>query len=389
MSNDDYKFGVPQEDLSNIVLSEGQKGALKALSDWLKSPTRKQYFVLAGGAGTGKSTMLNYIVDTLGYLTNRTMFCTLTGKASLVLRRKGIKSNTIHSQIYSVATNIINGREIVKFSRVKRINYDLIIVDEASMITREMFNDLLSFGKPVVFVGDSFQLPPIGDEFNIMSKPDYLIQDILRQCLDSPILQLAYMAKEGKYIPTGKYGEGVECVFKKDISDDDIVGAGQIIVGRNDTRTRLNNMCREKLGYSGNPRRDEKLVVLSNNPYLNAFNGQIIYLTTNARAFKKKLKADFIDEYEYNDSYFAITATPRSAVLRLTAKRPDFSDILSSRRDDLFVDYGYAVTCHKVQGSQFDDVLIYGKFGFDNETRNRWLYTAITRAVNSLKIVNL
>lgn len=387
MNCTDYKYGLPQEDLAEIQLSFDQKSALKAISDWQKNPD-KPYFVLAGGAGTGKSTLLRYIAEELGVRKDLVLFCTLTGKAALVLRRKGVPASTIHSSIYEVNIRIEDEKEIIDFRKKSNIFYDLIIVDEASMITQEIFRDLLSFGKPIIFVGDSYQLPPIKDTFNIMEKPDFLIKEVLRQCLESPILRLAYMAKEGNYIPVGHYGEGIEVLLEKNLKNDDIINAGQIIVGKNDLRNRINEQYRAQCGYVGHPRKDEKLIILSNNPAKNAFNGQLIYLNRDSVVKKKFYQIEYVDEYEYLDSYFAVTADIKKANVVFVSPTKTFK--ASKNYSVLTVDYGYAITCHKSQGSQFDDVLVYGSFySWDKELKSRWMYTAITRAVSTLKIIHL
>ena len=167
-----FKNGVAQED-NDFVLTNDQEMAVARIKNWYSrkgsSPIWKRYFVLSGAAGTGKTSLIQYIIKNLNVAESSILCCAFTGKASLNLQRKGNKSSTLHSSIYECSSDL-HGNPV--FTLKNYIPYKLIIVDEASMISENIFNDILSFGIPTIFVGDHCQLPPIEGDFNIMKNKE-------------------------------------------------------------------------------------------------------------------------------------------------------------------------------------------------------------------------
>ena len=133
----------------------------------------KHEVTVGGRAGTGKTTVIRHLVGLLP----RFAVCAYTGKAVNVLKSKGVDARTIHSLIYKAYTD---EERKVYFSLAADLGCDGIIVDEASMVSRSIYEDLRSFGKPLVFVGDHGQLEPVGDDFNLMRDPDYRLETIHR-----------------------------------------------------------------------------------------------------------------------------------------------------------------------------------------------------------------
>lgn len=392
---DEYKYGVPQIEITDVKLTDGQQTAINKINLWRRMSNKKPYFVLGGGAGTGKSTLLRYIAEIFDNDMENVLFCSLTGKAALCLRRMGLDAKTIHNSIYKAIVKQNPETKkfyIAGFKKRKFLNQKVVIVDEASMVSKSVFEDLLSFGRPVIFVGDPYQLPPIKDDFNIMLECDYVLSEIMRQSAESQIIQLAYKAKAGDYISAKTYSDDVVCLYEKDLNSKDITDAGQIIVGTNKRRSFLNLFCREELGFGGDPKEGEKMIFLKNDYSIGVHNGQIVYLTKNAEPAIKKYKKNnlkkmynitYLDEFEYNDPYFYFKSKPKEATVCMEEVKGT-----SLLINEVIVDYGYAITGHKAQGSQYDDVLIYGGFGgWDKELARHWLYTSITRAIKSLKIV--
>ncbi|MDE5789259.1 MAG: AAA family ATPase, partial [Clostridia bacterium] len=83
----------------------------------------------------------------------------------------------------------------------------LIVLDEASMVSDDMLSDLLNFGVKVLLCGDNAQLPPVEGFNTYLKNPDYTLTAIVRQQQDNPIIKLAQLAREGKPIPFGNFGD--------------------------------------------------------------------------------------------------------------------------------------------------------------------------------------
>src|SRR5579872_2082087 len=174
--------------------SPHQDAALSAVSDWLKAKPghngTPQVFRLFGYAGTGKTTLARHIADDAG---GEVKFAAFTGKAASVMRGKGCKgASTIHGLIYRARES---GEEIPSFDlwdEAPASKAELIIIDECSMVDSELGRDLLSFGVPVLVLGDPAQLPPIqGGGFFTEAEPDAMLTEVHRQAQDDPIVRLS------------------------------------------------------------------------------------------------------------------------------------------------------------------------------------------------------
>ena len=183
----------------NFSLTHDQQEALSDLSSWFSLP-HKPFITLGGYAGTGKTTLLAILRQKIHQQNAnvKVAFCAFTGKAALVLSGKleaqgsiykGDRVSTIHSLIYEVKTD--KKGKITGWKRKPELELDLIIIDEASMITETIWNDLLSFGIPIIAVGDHGQLPPINGNFNLMGEVDLYLEQIHRQARTSPIITLS------------------------------------------------------------------------------------------------------------------------------------------------------------------------------------------------------
>src|SRR6187399_2522422 len=245
-----------------------QDNALKSVADWLKAdPGRngtRQVFRLFGYAGTGKTTLARHIAeDTDGDV----KFAAFTGKAAAVMRGKGChNASTIHSMIYRARES---GEEIPSFDlydEAPASKADLIIIDECSMVDAELGRDLLSFGVPVLVLGDPAQLPPIqGGGFFTEAEPDAMLTEVHRQAQDDPIVRLSMDIRNGERLVPGEYG--ITSVVRKDEFDPQrALETDQILVGRNNTRRAYNARLRERRGFDDPmPLSGDKLVCLRNN----------------------------------------------------------------------------------------------------------------------------
>lgn len=398
-----------------MQLSNQQQIAYDQIGSFLESSDR--VYTLAGYAGTGKTTIANAIA---AMANTETLFCAFTGKAALALRKKGCPAETIHSLLYQPQNKsrqklfeleqallsepyekkklelqklIEEERKRIKtpgFSFNPREEFrraKLVIVDEYSMLTKQLYNDLLA-GTTAKFLllGDPGQLPAIGARMEI--HPDYFLEEVHRQALDSSILRAATHIRENGRLPDIQ-DEEFSIHHKKDCSWVDYKDADQVIVGHNATRKTFNKKFREKLSMvhwsnPGLPVKGDKLICLRNNHKAGLFNGLIGYCAQDTMVTSQDDDVGVIQFTEdLNKEGFPLSIyLPRI----INDVVPDFQDAKDRGYEDF--DYGYAITCHKSQGSEWDSVLVFDEgFGKNAEEKKQWLYTAVTRASKKCKIV--
>ena len=260
----------------------------------------------------------------------------------------------------------------------------LIIVDECSMVDEQLGRDLLTFGTPILVLGDPAQLPPIsGGGFFTEHEPDILLTEIHRQARDNPILRLALDVREGREFMRGDYGTA-QVIGKEDVTQELVLKADQVLVGTNRTRKRYNQRLRELKGFSANyPQAGDKLVCLRNDPAKGLLNGSLWKVMTSSRETVKP-GINLLVSPEEDDPDRGVA---KIKLLKSAFDDPD-ADVpwQQKKRFDDF-DYGYALTVHKAQGSQWNDIVLFDESYAFKETRQRWLYTAITRAAERLTIV--
>lgn len=357
-------------------------------------------------AGTGKSTLVKFIISALNFDPEEDVcYIAFTGKAALVLRDKGCpNAMTAHRLLYESFPR----NDGTFFHKPKRpiYPYKVIVVDEISMLPKEMWELLLSHGIHVIALGDPGQLPPIGEDNGILSDPHVFLDEIMRQEADSEIIRLTMDIRAGKRLQLMN-GEQVKIIDKKDLVDGMYLWADQIIVGKNETRRITNNLMRKYIHGvdSIEPIENDKVICLRNDwDHPNAaddvmVNGTIGYLSNIRKRehpyLHPMMTADFLSEdvneidlqYSQHDLYFRgvnmdykLLTTGEPTVTQYNWKK--FPKIWRP----LTFDYGYCITCHKSQGSEYGKVLVFEEFlgGGDHA---RWLYTAATRAKDKLVIV--
>ncbi len=368
--------------------SPQQEHALELINDWLQGD--KQVFRLFGYAGTGKTTLAKYM--------DANHYAAFTGKAAYVLKTKGCPATTIHSLIYTPQDKSAgrlkeliadleglkewrnsNDSEIIELEariqeerdNLKRPNFTLnldsplrssrlLVIDECSMVDKAMAEDLLSFGCRILVLGDPAQLPPVkGCGYFTDAEPDYLLTEIHRQARGNPILDLATTIRE-----TGKMPSQHSCMIST-ITPEMAMEVDQIICGKNVTRHGLNARMRDLLGFQGLfPQVGEKVVCLRNNHDIGILNGATYEVT------------GVDDEILELDKDLVVPVHPQP----FRGEEVDWWDM---RNAELF-DYGYALTGHKAQGSQWGSVGVVNESYVFKQHRARWLYTAVTRAAETL-----
>ncbi len=416
--------------MSEIVLTHDQENAKDLIAEWFFN-TDNQVFVLSGYAGTGKTFLIDYVVREVLHLKAgvEAVFVSPTGKAAANLVKNGTVAGTVHSLIYmreGEGYDVDENGEIIPqaLSFIKREKIDdkirLIIVDEASMVNETILHDLLSFNVKCLFSGDGAQLPPVSGTCPLLDNPNCTLTEIVRQAADNPIIRLATMAREGKRIPFGSYGDKVCVVGRNALKGERrkrlFLEADQIICGRNVTRGALNAEIR---GYMGIPPTEylptdgEKVICTLNDwekPLdkeerfflVNGIIGRVSEVTPSMDDLASmEFTADFMEESvrvpfdtgifekgEYAHYYGERAITLSDGTLAGEWNYELLRKLRAVKEEPICrFEFAYAVTCHKSQGSEFDFVIVFDESWAFGEERNRWLYTAITRAKEKLLVV--
>lgn len=350
-------------------LTSHQRLAVIDIIQWLNNKIDpKPYYVLGGLAGTGKTTIIREVVNGLtGAI--KVNIVAPTGKAAQVLTNKGIKATSVHRLVYEVVSLYP-----LKFERTDKVNCDVIICDEASMVNKEMFDDIMSFKKKVLFVGDYGQLPPIGGDPKIMSKMDFVLTEIMRQDEGSDIIVLANQLRQCKdpniRSAIKSLGESVNVNLAKPGSLRNVEFLrefDQVIVGRNATRHYINSIMKQ------NPVRPEvgdRIICMKNNYEFGLMNGE------------QAIIAGIEGELDDDGRELVTVLTEQGEHIKVPWWKPALDDTRLDLRDLpkglVWFNYAYAITCHKAQGSEWDHVaLLDESFG---DFKSQWLYTGLTRA---------
>ncbi len=381
-----------------------QRQAIQTIFEWLKAP-KHPYLTLGGYAGTGKTSLLAAIRQIIFKLNTKTVvaFCAYTGKASRVLeitlathqaRKEKDTVSTIHSLIY--APIVSSAGHIDGWKRKEKLKADMIIVDEASMVDRQIWEDLLSFGLPILAVGDHGQLPPIERGFSLMAKPDIRLETIHRQAADNPIIKLSLLARETGHVDVGNYGAGVRKLNRYDSATgsevETVLQSNRkellILVGYNKSRIQLNQQMRQYFGFESEiPQAGDKVICLKNNWEKGIYNGMVGKIVRIQAADKQSTEHDMYST--------EIDMEEGGLLYEGTISAEQFNNPISLATTlkhkvsyDLF-DFGYALTVHKAQGSQAKQVLLFEERNthMNDDDWRRWLYTGITRAEERLVIV--
>ena len=405
-------------------LTEEQQMVLNEVLDWFRNVTSANNVIkIVGYAGTGKTTLLAKIASKIRFNhdlgkqgAHKIAFCSFTGKAAFVLENKLEQNHsimdydyvgTIHGLLYSPVYKRKNGKKILIGWRLKsELAEDLIIIDEGSMISKELWKDLIYYKIPIIVCGDHGQLPPIGPKFDLLKNADLKLNEIHRQALDNPIIKLTIDIRRNGYIQPGVYNQNV---FKLDWNDlrtkkiyDNIDWSKEKLntiqlCGFNKTRVNLNKKIRTKLGYTlDDPYPDERVICLKNNHDSGLKNGQLgtlvwIY-SAGSKLYDLTMRMD-----GYGDDLHSSLALRSSfgkdtydEEMQIDFKRKFSKEMKSYDQKDIDIfDFGYACTVHKSQGSEWEKVILFeqrNRYQTDQDYA-RWLYTAATRAKEKLFII--
>ncbi len=359
--------------------SREQAEAIDAVRRWLKAG-EPQVFRLFGYAGVGKTTLARHVAEGAA---GGTVFAAFTGKAALVMRGKGCAgATTIHALIYRASEGVEGAPTFTLNEDGPASRAGLIVIDECSMVDGELARDLLSFGKPILVLGDPFQLPPVkGGGYFTESPPDVMLTEIHRQAADDPIIRLSEIVRTGGDLKEGAYGE-TRVTRRGGIDAAQVLAADQVLVGVNRTRRAYNQRIRDLSGFNEPlPLAGDRLVCLRNDRTKGLINGGLWRVEALRGVQKDFVKMTLKPEDE------GARASVKVAVLKQFFEGTEGDLAWPLRRESDEFDYGYALTVHKAQGSQWDDVMLFDESFAFREHRARWLYTGLTRAARRLTVV--
>lgn len=395
--------GGRRESGANVLMeyefSEDQQRAHDAIIQWFFN-NDGQLLTLGGYAGTGKTTLIAAVAESMRREVPqlKIAFACFTGKASLILKNKLIRLDvlgddycgTIHGLIYKPVFN--DKGKIVSWERVEGHKFEagLIIVDEASMVDEVIFADLRSYGRPILAVGDHGQLPPVTGNFNLMHKPDLRLERIHRQDAGNPIIRASMLVREHGKLPLCnwenkvlKHPAGTSVLQNMPLDE---LRATLVLCGTNKMRVGLNAKIRAKLGYlNPEPQVGESVICLRNDRNLGIFNGLtgVINEIEPDGQHRYRAKISFPGNLEVacriNKLQFGRSSTLQGE---------EIPGLHRNFYGNLF-DWGYAMTVHKSQGSEAQQVVVFEDCDWikEEDVRRRWLYTAYTRASERLIVV--
>lgn len=402
--------------MTTLTLSPAQDAALSKLNTWLTTAINERvrgvalsqpWFYLAGYAGTGKTTIIDHLQQP------DTLYGAYTGKAALRMRQvSGVDAHTIHRLIYSlIPPDTVKIRELKELlqtasnEREKRriavqlgealrpkfsLNQEksplnkaaLLVIDECSMVSEELAQDLLSFRVPIIVLGDPGQLPPVkGEGFFTAKAPDVFLEEIHRQAEGSPIIAFSKYIREKGAAPIGFSDEATRVGRTAELPY--LQRADQVLVGKHVTRVQYNRVLRQMAGRTSQyPMQDDKLICLRNDYLTGLING--LYATAQEDAGSpvgNSFSFPILTEDGSKLEDLDISSIPFEPL--------DLQKVLFPRKGQTLLDYGYAITVHKSQGSQFNNVVLKddAMFVWDGAMRTKWLYTAVTRAIDTVYIL--
>ena len=403
----------PKQILNESMLSDEQMKVFESICDWYEQHRQGGLLTLGGYAGTGKSTLVSLLAGR--YQQKRMGFAAFTGKATSVLRRKLLDASlwvgessvtTLHKLLYRPVVDEEHG-SVSGWVPRERPELDLIIVDEASMVSQRLYDSLMAYDIPLLAVGDHGQLPPVfGGSFNLMQDPILRLETIHRQAKGSPILALSEEVRrsgivrppitpqaEVQVVDISLLGEVIDALFGANRRYEDVA----ILTNTNRERNALNNRARRaKWGaqYSEELKVGDVVICLRNveGSIFNGMRGIVTQLSA-----RRETALQYYARILFEDDEIMVEGPVCKAQFGCETTIKDFPDFNAitgqwiSDWDDigLLFDYGYALTVHKAQGSQFTYCVVVNRpTGYmDFGTKKRALYTAITRASKYLIVL--
>lgn len=312
---------------------------------------------------------------------------------------------TAHRLLY-YSKQLPSGKFI--FTPRTSIPYKVVVVDEISMLPKDMWDLLLSHGAYIIACGDPFQIPPIDktQDNHILERPHIFLDEIMRQAKESDIICLSMDIRQMKKINPFR-GNDVQVFYKKDLRDGMYYWADQILVATNRTRYDINSYMRETDGRGSEPEIGDKIICLRNcwdtvsetnqDPLINGSIGWIKNMNLESEFYR--LNGSMIEVpvlratiSTMKDTYVNLPIDYRALTTGEKFLTPKQEYYIRRNKENpvlpIEFNYGYAITGHRAQGSQWGKVLtIEEGFPFESIEHARWLYTCTTRAEYKLTLV--
>ena len=393
----------------SIELNKGQIYACYDLENWWHNST-KQLIEIEGAAGTGKTTMIIYFIEKIGLELSEVLFVSYMGKAVSQMIRNGLPAKTIHSACYDCVKKIARDEDgkIIFLPNGKPKTYldfelkekipgkpKLIVIDEARMVPEKNALDLLSFGIPIIALGDTNQLPPVFGKPFFLESPDIWLTEIMRQKEGDPIIYLSQQILHHEKLRPCVLGKS--CVIeRKYFTREQMIDSDIIITASNKLRGAINDLFRENilsLKTLDYPNFGEKIICRRNNWSRYVKDRGEIYLTNGLAGF-----VDGVNKSSYNGKSMKIDFRPdfTGRVFHDLKINLEYINTSPGENRDIFIgndmnvfEYAYAITCHLSQGSQYDRVTLLQEkqVARDEDYFTKLMYTGITRARDAIRIV--
>ena len=385
-----------------IELTNGQQELIEEICHWYEYDLSED-FVYSGAAGTGKTTVLPYIIKRLHLEPEEVLYVAFTGKASSVLMQKGFDASTIHSAFFDLKEVPLrkNGKLVIKNGRavttMKFVEKEvisprikLIVIDEWSMVNEEFMKVIYKFGIPVIASGDAYQLRPIFGDCPFADKIKYNLTEITRQAKDSGIVALATLIRNGEELPSYCNFYNDAWIMPKNFMEDrHLLNADMVLTAKNKTRNMINDRIRElHKSYGKLPNVGDKLINRKNDwskslngiPLVNGIIGKCIHPIRRDECNLSRgiYRIDFMPDYCDDDYYEAL----KCDYDYLNEKCGDKE--INIYNDGEKLEYAEAITVHLSQGSQYANVIYWDEWVGDRKFMQQIRYTAVTRATNKV-----
>lgn len=394
-----------------MILTKKQEEGLKIAVERFRN--HEPYTCIAGYAGSGKSTLIKFIISALGVDQEKEVaYVAYTGKAANVLQAKGCPNATTAHKLLYKAKPLPNGKFIFEEKDLRDSNLRVIVVDEVSMLPREMWELLISHRIYVIAAGDPGQLPPVDKDADnhVLDTPHIFLDEIMRQAQDSEIIRFSMWIRDGKPIKDFPCSNQQVMIIKpQDIVTGMYTWADQVICSTNAKRVEINNLMRQLMGFSILPQIGDKVISLRNHwdylsqtgnwaltngsigtiesfglneiwvPRYIKSGGPITYMVTDIRLEDGDMFKD--TPIDYNGLVTGAPTLDARQVYQLNKNKmtPDAPFDFT---------YAYAITGHKSQGSEWGKVLMIEEgFPYSKEEHIKAMYTEATRAQEKLAVV--
>jgi exodeoxyribonuclease-5 len=387
----------------------------------------KSFITLGGFAGTGKTTVLTELRRHINPK-KRVAFASFTGKSASVLRDKIMMSGskfksdyvgTIHGLMYRpiIIKKFSESKneyiETVTFKKLDEIEEDILLIDEASMIGSKIFDDMIDFNVQIVACGDSFQLPPVADTNTepVLLNPDYQLEEVHRTAQGSPLIKLAHAIRTKQYLPIAPYKD--EYIHIQSYFSGGREFLEDIEYGSETVTLCFTNAVRQSINFGYRNKKEfkdgiilypyEQIVCLTNNPTLGMMNGERFTVEFLSPPYDQDTVSVTVERQDgnYQEAFVHNTGKKfgkKNIVSKYNSKHKNGGPI-NVKKDNvdpmvIDADYGYAMTVHKSQGSEFNNVCLVDSRIFKgistskgNNDYLRWLYTGVTRSSDKLTII--